>query len=138
MITKQTKERLEDINAFERYLTRNGVVIRKFFLMSPEKNREKFLSRLTEKDKNLKFSSPMRKRNCWKDYMHAYEDMIQNTATKHSPWFVVPANNKWFTRLVVAGAVIAAMDELDLAYPKVDDEKRKELMAAKAELESQK
>ena len=70
--------------------------------------------------------------------MQAYEDMIQNTATKHSPWFVVPANNKWFTRLVVAGAVIDALDELDLAYPKVDDEKRKELMAAKAELESQK
>jgi PPK2 family polyphosphate:nucleotide phosphotransferase len=141
LITKQIwKERFEDINSMERYMARNGTVIRKFFLhVSRNEQKERFLSRLTEKDKNWKFSlGDAKERNFWKDYMHAYEDMIQHTATKHAPWYVVPANNKWFTRLVVAGAIIEALDELNLAYPKVDDEKRKELMAAKAELESQK
>ena len=141
LITKKIwKERFEDINSFERYLTRNGIVIRKFFLhVSREEQKKRFLSRLTEKDKNWKFSlGDAKERNYWKDYMHAYEDMIQHTATDYAPWLVVPANNKWFTRLVVAGAVIHALDELNLAYPKVDDEKRKELAAAKQELESQK
>jgi PPK2 family polyphosphate:nucleotide phosphotransferase len=140
LITKQIwKERFEEINSMERYMTRNGTVIRKFFLhVSRNEQKKRFLSRLTEKEKNWKFSlGDAKERNYWKDYMHAYEDMIQHTATKQAPWFVVPANNKWFTRLVVAGAIIEALDELNLAYPKVDEEKRKELAAAKAELESQ-
>jgi PPK2 family polyphosphate:nucleotide phosphotransferase len=137
LITKDIwKERFQDIRSFERYLTRNGVVIRKFFLhVSNKEQKKRFLERIEEPKKNWKFSAnDAKERQYWKDYMEAYEDMIQNTATKAAPWYVVPADNKWFTRVVVAAAVIEALDDLNLHYPKVDDAKLKELAAAKRAL----
>jgi len=133
------KERYEDINCYERYLSRNGVAVRKFFLhVSKEEQRQRFLSRLQVADKNWKFSlADTKERNRWDDYQSAYEEAIQHTATPHAPWFVVPADHKWFTRLVVAGAVIDALEELDLAYPKVDANKRAELKLVQAELENE-
>ena len=138
LVTKKIwKERFEDINAYERYLTRNGVLIRKFFLnVSKEEQKKRFLERLDNPDKNWKFSvADAREREHWDDYMEAYEDMIRNTATKHAPWYVVPADKKWFTRLVVAAGIIDALDGLKLSFPKVDDEKLKELAAARTILE---
>jgi len=131
------KHRYEDINSFERYLTRNGVAIRKFFLhVSKGEQRRRFLSRLEETEKNWKFSSAdAREREHWDAYMDAYETMIRRTSTEDAPWFVVPADNKWFTRLVVAGAVIDALQGLDLAFPEVDEAKRRELEAIRKELE---
>ena len=137
LITKDIwKERFQDIRSFERYLTRNGIVIRKFFLhVSNKEQKKRFLERIEEPEKNWKFSvNDAKERQHWKDYMEAYEDMIQNTATKAAPWYVVPADNKWFTRVVVAAAVIDALDDLNLHYPKVDDAKLKELAAAKRAL----
>ena len=121
--------RFEDINAVEKYLSRNGVVIRKFFLhVSKDEQRKRFLERLDRPDKNWKFSAAdLKERDRWDDYMHCYEEMIRETASPHAPWFVVPANHKWFTRLVVANAIIDAMDELDLQFPVVDAAKRAEL-----------
>ena len=139
LITKDIwKERFQDIRSFERYLTRNGVIIRKFFLhVSNKEQKKRFLERIEEPEKNWKFSAnDAKERQYWKDYMEAYEDMIQNTATKAAPWYVVPADNKWFTRVVVASAVIDALDDLNLHYPKVDDAKLKELAAAKRVLQS--
>jgi PPK2 family polyphosphate:nucleotide phosphotransferase len=129
-------ERYEDINAFEQYLTRNGVVIRKFFLhISKEEQKKRFLERLEDPKKNWKFSmADVNERGFWKDYQEAYEKMIENTATKHAPWFVVPADNKWFTRLIVASAIIQALDELQLSFPEVDKTKRKELEAVRKSL----
>jgi len=126
-------ERFEDIRHMERYLTRNGVVIRKFFLhLSKKEQRKRFLDRINRSEKNWKFSSAdAREREYWNDYMKAYEDMIRHTATHEAPWYVVPADNKWFTRVVVAAAVIDALSSLDLHFPKVDAEKLKELAAAK-------
>jgi len=138
LITKDIwKERFEDINAFERYLTRNGIVIRKFFLnLSKKEQKKRFLDRLDEAAKNWKFSAPdIHEREFWDDYMDAYEDMVVHTATKHAPWYVVPADNKWFTRVVVAAAIVDTLDGLKVSYPKVDGEKRKELEAARATLE---
>jgi PPK2 family polyphosphate:nucleotide phosphotransferase len=131
------KERFEDISSFERYATRNGIAIRKFFLnVSRDEQKKRFLERLDNPDKNWKFSmADARERERWDDYMAAYEDMIHHTASGHAPWYVVPADNKWFTRLVVAAAVIEALDDMNLAYPEVDDEKRKELEAARSMLE---
>jgi PPK2 family polyphosphate:nucleotide phosphotransferase len=131
------KERFEDICAFERYATRNGIAIRKFFLnVSRDEQKKRFLERLDNPDKNWKFSmADARERERWGDYMAAYEDMIRHTASTHAPWYVVPADNKWFTRLVVAAAIIEALDDMNLAYPKVDAEKRKELEAARSMLE---
>jgi PPK2 family polyphosphate:nucleotide phosphotransferase len=141
LITKHIwEERYEDINSFERYLTRNGVVIRKFFLhVSQQEQKKRFLERLEDSKKNWKFSmADVQERGFWKDYQEAYEEMIQNTATKHAPWFVVPADNKWFTRVVVSSAIVAALDELDLAFPDVDKEKKKELAAVRESLLAQK
>ena len=138
LISKEIwKERYEDINCYERYLSRNGVLIRKFFLhVSKEEQRQRFLSRLRVPDKNWKFSlADVKERNCWDDYATAYEEAIRHTASPHAPWFVVPADHKWFTRLVVAGAVIDALEELELAYPKVDATKRAELKLVQNELE---
>jgi PPK2 family polyphosphate:nucleotide phosphotransferase len=138
LVTKKIwTERFTDINAYERYLTRNGVVIRKFFLhVSKKEQKRRFLERIDDPDKNWKFSmADAEERNHWNDYAAAYEDMIRGTATPHAPWFVVPADNKWFTRLVVAGAVIDALYDLKLAFPKVDDAKRRELQAVKKVLE---
>jgi PPK2 family polyphosphate:nucleotide phosphotransferase len=130
------KERFQDIRSFERYLTRNGVAIRKFFLhVSNKEQKKRFLERIEEPEKNWKFSAnDAKERQYWDDYMDAYEDMIQNTATKAAPWYVVPADNKWFTRVIVAAAVIEALDSLDLKYPEVSKEKLKELAAAKRAL----
>jgi PPK2 family polyphosphate:nucleotide phosphotransferase len=133
------KERFEDINAVERYLSRNGVLIRKFFLhVSFEEQTKRFLARLDDPDKNWKFSiGDARERGHWDEYMYAYEDMIRNTTTSHAPWFVVPADSKWFTRLVVAAAVVDGLADLDLAFPQVGAEKRQELEKARAYLASE-
>jgi PPK2 family polyphosphate:nucleotide phosphotransferase len=130
------EERFEDIRNFERYLARNGVVVRKFFLhVSKKEQKRRFLERIEDPLKNWKFSSnDANERDFWDDYMGAYEQMIQETATKDAPWYVVPADNKWFTRVVVAGAVIETLASLDLAYPKVDEGKLRELAAAKKKL----
>ena len=141
LITKDIwHERFEDINNFERYLARNGVVVRKFFLhVSKEEQKRRFLSRLDEPEKNWKFSlADARERQYWNDYMEAYEDMIRHTSSRQAPWFVVPADNKWFTRLVVSAAVIDALQRLDLAFPKIDARRREELAAARAALTGEK
>jgi PPK2 family polyphosphate:nucleotide phosphotransferase len=127
------EERFEDIRSFERHMARSGTVIRKFFLnVSKKEQKRRFLERLDEPEKNWKFSATdVRERECWDDYMKAYEEMIGGTAGKHAPWYVVPADNKWFTRIVVSAVVIEALESLGLAYPKVDEAKKKELEAAK-------
>ena len=137
LVTKDIwEQRFQDIRCIERYLTRNGVAVRKFFLhVSNKEQRKRFLSRIEEPEKNWKFSAnDAKERAYWDDYMAAYEDMIRNTATKRAPWYVVPANNKWFTRVVVAAAVIEALSSLDLAYPTVSEAKLKDLAAAKRSL----
>jgi PPK2 family polyphosphate:nucleotide phosphotransferase len=134
LVTKNLwEERFEDIRSFERHLARNGTVIRKFFLhLSKKEQKRRFLARLEEPEKNWKFSAAdIHEREYWDDYHNAYEDMIRNTATKHAPWYVIPADNKWFTHLAVAAAVVKTLEELDLFYPKVDAAKRKELAAAR-------
>jgi PPK2 family polyphosphate:nucleotide phosphotransferase len=130
------KERFDDINAFERHLVRSGVVVRKFFLhVSKERQKERFLERLEEPEKNWKFSpDDLAERKRWDDYMAAYEDMIRHTSTADSPWHVVPADHKWFTRLVVSATVADAMSELELKFPKVDRARRRQLEAARAAL----
>jgi PPK2 family polyphosphate:nucleotide phosphotransferase len=138
LVTKNIwKERFEDINAYERHLSRNGVVILKFFLnLSKEEQKQRFLKRLEQPDKNWKFSAAdIAERERWPDYMTAYEEMIQHTATPHAPWYVVPADKKWYTRLVVADAIIDALEELNLRYPTVGAAQRKELKAARVALE---
>ncbi len=132
------EERFEDIRNFEQFLASNGVVVRKFFLhFSKKEQKRRFLDRIDDPLKNWKFSAnDASERDYWDDYMKAYEEMIQQTATKEAPWYVVPADNKWFTRVAVAGAVIETLDSLDLAYPKVDESKLKELAAAKKKLMS--
>src|SRR5579863_318467 len=137
LITKHIwEQRYEDINAFEKYLTHNGVVIRKFFLhVSKKEQRKRFLERLEDSKKNWKFSmADVKERGYWKDYQEAYEEMIRNTATKHSPWYVIPADNKWYTQLIVASAIISALEELDLCFPDVDKEKKKELETVRESL----
>ena len=134
LITKEIwEQRYQDIHAFERYLSRNGVVVRKFFLnVSKKEQKQRFLDRLDEPEKNWKFSAAdIHEREYWDDYMKAYEEMIQNTATEDSPWYVVPADHKWFTRLVVSAAIVDSLDGLDLAFPKVDVERRKQLQSAR-------
>lgn len=134
------KQRFEGINNFEEYLTRSGVVVRKFFLhLSKKEQKQRFLARLDHPEKNWKFSaSDVRERACWDDYQTAYEEMIVHTATKHAPWYVVPADNKWFTRTVVAAAIVETLQDLKLKYPKVDAQKQKELKAAEAALRGEK
>jgi PPK2 family polyphosphate:nucleotide phosphotransferase len=130
------KERYEDINAYERHLARNGTVILKFFLhLSREEQLKRFLSRLDDPQKNWKFSlADVRERNFWKKYQKAYEEAIRATATKRAPWYIVPADHKWYARLVVAAAIVEQLEALQLAYPVVDKDKRRELAAAKEEL----
>jgi PPK2 family polyphosphate:nucleotide phosphotransferase len=129
-------ERLADIARFEDYASRQGTKILKFFLhVSCREQKKRFLDRLDEPEKNWKFSaSDVQERKFWDDYMRAFEEAIQATASKHAPWFVVPADNKWFTRLLVAAAIVDAMEDLGLAYPKVDRATRKGLAAARAAL----
>jgi PPK2 family polyphosphate:nucleotide phosphotransferase len=141
LVTKKIwRDRFEDIGNFERYLTRNGTVVRKFFLnVSREEQKRRFLSRLENPEKNWKFSpADVVERQYWDDYMDAYEDMIQHTASPDSPWYVVPADKKWFTALVVAEAIVDALKELKLTYPKLDAKKRIELEAARRQLEKEK
>jgi len=132
------KERFQDIRSFERYAGRNGIVVRKFFLhVSKAEQKKRFLERINDPEKNWKFSAAdVAERQHWDEYMAAYEDAIRQTATPEAPWYVVPADNKWFTRLVVAAAVIDTLASLDLHYPKVSAEKRKQLAAAKRTLMS--
>ena len=129
-------DRFEDIRNFEQYLGRNGVAVRKFFLhVSKKEQKRRFLERIDNPSKNWKFSSSdAGERDYWDDYMDAYEEMIQETATKHAPWYVIPADNKWFTRVIIGAAVVDTLADLDLAYPSVDRSKLKELAAAKAKL----
>jgi len=129
-------ERLADIAHFEDYLTRQGVVILKFFLhVSREEQKKRFMKRLDNPEKNWKFSaSDIHERRYWRDYMRYFEQAIGATASEHAPWYVVPADNRWFTRLVVAAAIVEAVEKLDLTYPKVSAEQKKELAAARAEL----
>jgi PPK2 family polyphosphate:nucleotide phosphotransferase len=137
LITKNIwEERFQDIRSFERYLYRNGIAVVKFFLhVSKDEQKRRFLERADNPEKNWKFSaSDMAERGFWDQYQHAYEDMIRNTATKHSPWYVVPADNKWFSRVIVASAIIDTLASLDLAYPHVDKEKLKEIANAKEAL----
>jgi PPK2 family polyphosphate:nucleotide phosphotransferase len=139
LITKDIwKERFEDIKAFERYLARQGIVIRKFFLnLSKKEQKHRFLARLDDPQKNWKFSAAdVHERASWDAYMEAYEDMIVHTATEKAPWYVVPADNKWFTRVVVAAAIVETLESLKLAYPEVSSQKRKQLRAARKLLES--
>ena len=128
--------RLADIEHFEKYLTRQGTVILKFFLhVSREEQKKRFMKRLDTPEKHWKFSaSDVRERKFWSRYMEAYEEAITATASKRAPWFVVPADHKWFTRLVVAGAIVQAVEELHLSYPRVSPQKAKDLKAARAML----
>jgi polyphosphate kinase 2 (PPK2 family) len=130
------KQRYKEMRNFERYLTGNGIVVRKFFLhVSRAEQRRRFLARIDDPSKNWKFSAAdALERRHWREYMEAYEDTIRATATPEAPWYVVPADNKWFTRLVVAAAVVDALDSLDLEYPRVTKAQRKQLAAARAEL----
>jgi PPK2 family polyphosphate:nucleotide phosphotransferase len=137
LVTKHIwKERFEDINCVERYLTRNGIAIRKFFLhVSKEEQKRRFLERLDKPEKNWKFSAAdVKEREHWDDYQNAYEDMIQHTASKEAPWYVVPADNKWFTRMVVAAAVVDALKSLKFSYPNINDQQRAELASARKQL----
>jgi PPK2 family polyphosphate:nucleotide phosphotransferase len=137
LVTKDIwKNRFQDIRSFERYLVRNGIAIRKFFLhVSKKEQKKRFLERVENPSKNWKFSAAdMEERKYWGQYMESYEDMIRETATQDAPWFVVPADNKWFTHVVVASAVIDALASLNLSYPQVSEEKRRELAAVKKAL----
>ena len=133
------EDRYEDICNVERYLTRNGIVICKFFLhLSKKEQKRRFLERLDTPDKNWKFSeADAKERGFWGKYQDAYEEMIRATATEYAPWYVVPADNKWFSRLVVAAAIIEALGSLDLEFPRVDDAKKAELAAAREALENE-
>jgi PPK2 family polyphosphate:nucleotide phosphotransferase len=129
LVTKNIwRERFEDITAIERYLARNGIVILKFFLnVSRKEQRERFLERLEQPAKNWKFSlADVKERALWPRYMAAYQDLIRHTSTKHAPWHIVPADHKWFARVVIGSAIVAALDKLDLQFPKVDKADRSE------------
>jgi len=129
-------ERLADIAHFEDYLTRQGTIVLKFFLhVSRKEQKKRFMERLDKPEKHWKFSAAdVHERKFWSDYMHAFDEAIRATASKQAPWYVVPADNKWFTRLVVGAAIVQAIDELDLTYPKIDAQQKKELVAARAAL----
>ena len=134
------EERFEDIRCFERHMARSGTVIRKFFLnISKKEQKKRFLERLDEPEKNWKFSAgDVHERKYWDEYQKAYEEMISATSTEDSPWYVVPADKKWFTRLVISSVVVDTLESLNLAYPKVEDAKKKELEEAKKVLLSKK
>jgi len=130
------EQRFNDICSFEKYLTNNGIVVRKFFLhLSKNEQKKRFLSRLDDPEKNWKFSAnDANERRYWNDYMRAYEDTIRNTATEHAPWYVIPANNKWFTRMAVAAAVITTLASLNLAYPTLSEAQLQDLKGARESL----
>jgi PPK2 family polyphosphate:nucleotide phosphotransferase len=133
------RERFEDINAFERYLARNGVVVRKFFLhLSRQEQRTRFLERLENPEKHWKFSlGDVRLRRHWDAYMAAYEDVIRRTSSAHAPWHVVPADHKWFARLVIVSAIVDTLAALDLTFPRLDPDRAKEIEAARVTLASE-
>jgi PPK2 family polyphosphate:nucleotide phosphotransferase len=133
-------ERLSDIAHFEDYLTRQGTIVLKFFLhVSRKEQKKRFMERLDKPDKHWKFSaSDVHERQFWGDYMHAFQEAIRATASKRAPWYVVPADNKWFTRLIVAAAIVEAMEKLDLTYPTIDAKKSKELQTARTALSGEK
>jgi PPK2 family polyphosphate:nucleotide phosphotransferase len=138
LVTKKIwKERFKDIRNFEEYLTRNGVVIRKFFLhVSKEEQKRRFLARLEEPEKNWKFSeADVHERKYWDDYMNAYEDMIGHTSTPDAPWYIVPADHKWFTHIAVSSAIIQTLEDLNLQIPQLDKARRKQLDAARQALQ---
>ncbi len=140
-LTKQIwEERFEDINSHERYLARNGIVVRKIFLhISKEEQRRRFLARLRRPEKQWKFSMhDVEERKRWRDYMRAYEEAIRATSTKHAPWYVVPADHKWFSRLVVSRIIIEALEGLNLQFPSVDPAQKQELARVKRALENEK
>lgn len=130
------RDRFESIRDFEKHLARNGTVVLKFFLnLSKDEQRRRFLSRIDEPDKNWKFEpADLAERKHWDDYQAAYQDAIAETATKHAPWHVVPADNKWFTRLIVAATIVDRLEKLDPQFPVVDDEARKVMAKARKEL----
>jgi PPK2 family polyphosphate:nucleotide phosphotransferase len=134
------EHRFEDIRSYEKYMSRNGTVIRKFFLhVSRKEQKKRFLDRLEEPEKNWKFSeTDVRERKLWKEYQAAYDDMIRRTATRSAPWIVVPADHKWYTRLIVSAAIVDALLDLDLRYPEVDPKRKQALEAARASLEAEK
>jgi PPK2 family polyphosphate:nucleotide phosphotransferase len=133
------QQRFDDICSFERYLGHNGVLVRKFFLhVSKKEQKKRFLSRLNDPNKNWKFAAgDIKERQRWDEYMKAYEEMIQQTATPDAPWYVVPADNKWFTQYVVASALIEALEELKLDFPKLRKARRTELESARRSLQRQ-
>src|SRR5271166_3156628 len=133
------KERFEDIHALERHMARSGTVIRKFFLhLSKKEQKARFLARLEEPEKNWKFSAAdIQEREYWGDYQDAYEDMIRHTASEHAPWYVVPADNKWFTRLVVSTVIVDALEGMNLKYPKVSGAEQAALAQARQQLENE-
>jgi len=140
LVTKHIwQERFEDINNYERYVTRNGIAVVKFFLhLSKKEQKSRFMERLDTPDKNWKFSSAdVKERQFWDAYQEAYEDMIRHTASEHAPWYVVPADNKWFTRLVVSHAVVDALKGMNLKYPKVSGTERAALAQARKQLENE-
>ncbi|KFC61201.1 polyphosphate kinase 2 family protein [Flavobacterium gilvum] len=140
LVTKDIwDERFQDIRNFEKYLNRNGTIVLKFFLnVSKKEQKKRFIERVDDPDKNWKFSATdAKERGYWDDYMNAYQDLIKNTSTKKSPWFVIPADNKSYARIAIASAIITALEELDLEYPKVNDEKIAELNAVKKALEEE-
>ena len=140
LVTKDVwKHRFESIAHFERHLARNGTIVLKFFLnVSKKEQKRRFLERLDRAEKNWKFSeADAKERQHWKEYMRAYEEMIRGTATEHAPWYVVPADNKWFTHLLVGAAIIDALERLALAYPKVDESQKIELASARVLLEGE-
>jgi PPK2 family polyphosphate:nucleotide phosphotransferase len=133
------KQRFKDINAFERYLAQNGTALVKFFLhVSKEEQRRRFLARLDEPQKNWKFSlSDVKEREHWEEYMAVYEDMLERTSTEHAPWYVIPADHKWFMRMAVADVVVSTLEKLKPEYPTITEEKRRELEAARKALEQE-
>jgi PPK2 family polyphosphate:nucleotide phosphotransferase len=140
LVTKHIwRERFEDINAFELYLSRNGIAVVKFFLhLSKKEQKSRFMERLDEAEKNWKFSAAdVKERECWDDYQTAYEELIQHTATKHAPWYVVPADNKWFTRLVVSRAIADVLKSFKVKYPVVTGQAKAALAEARRELENE-
>ncbi len=131
--------RFREINNFEQYLTDNGIIVLKFFLnVSKEEQKRRFLRRVEEPDKNWKFSAAdIYERSCWNDYLNAYEEMFNNTSTPHAPWYIIPADHKWFTRLAVVSAIWETLDGLNLRYPEASQQEKEALLAAKAEMEQE-
>lgn len=137
LVTKDIWEnRFQDIRNFEKYLNRNGTIVIKFFLnVSKDEQKERFIERIDDPDKNWKFSvGDVKERGYWNDYMHAYEELIKNTSTEKSPWYVIPADNKSYARIAIASAIIHALDEMELEYPTISQEKIAELQTVKKAL----